>query len=71
MDLAWSESIGNLSLAKQCAFYDSKSEVVNRTKDKSIDAGERLLLKKLIPWEVWSRWIKPTQCVRLASDLTR
>lgn len=71
MDTEWSESMGKLSLAKQYAFYNSKYKAVNRTKNKGIDAGQRLLPEKLIPWEVWSRWIKPSQCSLLAWDLTR
>lgn len=70
MDMEWSESIGKLSLSKQCAFYNSKYKVVNRTKNKSIDAGWRLLLEKLIPWKGWSRWIKPTHCRLLVWGLT-
>lgn len=68
--MEWSELIGKLSLAKQCAFYNSKYEVVNQTKNKGIDAGQRLLLEKLIPWKVWSWWIKLTQRDLLAWDLT-
>ena len=58
----WSEQIGKLSLAKQCAFYSRKYKVINRTKNKGIDARRRLLLEKLICWKVWSWWIKLTQC---------
>ena len=71
MDMVWSESIGKLSLAKQCAFYNSKYKVVNRTQNKGIDAGWRLLLEKLIPWKGWSWWIKLTHCGLLVWGLTR
>lgn len=55
MGMEWPESIRKLSLAKQCAFYNSKYKAVNQIKNKDIDAGQRLLLQKLISWKVWSR----------------
>lgn len=70
-NLEWSESISKLSLAKQCAFYNSKYKVVNRTKNKGIDAGGRLLLKKPVSLKDWSQWLKPTQRGLLIWIVTR
>lgn len=55
MGMEWSESISQLSLAKQCAFYNSKYKAVDQIKNKGIGAEQRLLLQKLILWKVWSQ----------------
>lgn len=56
------DGIAKLSLAKECAFCSSKYKVINRTRNKGMGAGQRLLLGKLLPWKVWPRWVKVTHC---------